>query len=297
MKNLLCKSLLFILFISIPVTVLSFQQQDTKSLFETYPKTEVLLLGTFHFKDAGLDSYKPQYDIDITSDHRQKELHEILEKLSEFKPDAIGLEFKSEHEERILTNFRKYRAGDFELPANEIYQIGFRLAGMLNQNRVYGVDARGRHYSNMTDLSDEEYEAQEKKYIDSLKKFAPGTKEWYPTYSKLYRYNDLKKTQIPLIEYYLYINDQDIIERSHGIYIVDSFKFGMGMPDDYFGPDMKTAWYNRNLRILQNIYLMIEQTKAERVLVVIGSGHLPILTHAVKASPELKLLEVRDILK
>ncbi len=32
--------------------------------FFTPPEASLLLLGTFHFKDAGLDNYKPQFDVD-----------------------------------------------------------------------------------------------------------------------------------------------------------------------------------------------------------------------------------------
>ena len=38
------------------------------------PRAQLLLLGTFHFKDAGLDGYKPKYDVDILSAERQRQL-------------------------------------------------------------------------------------------------------------------------------------------------------------------------------------------------------------------------------
>jgi hypothetical protein len=271
-------------------------QQDIDSLFDSYPKTEVLLLGTFHFKDAGLDSYKPRHDVDIMSEKRQEELALLLDRLKKFAPEAIGLEFNPEEEKGYLEKYEQYLSGRFELPANEIYQIGFKLANMLQHSRVFGVDAEGRHYAEILD-SFEDYDSVEKKYIEKLREYAPATRQWYPTYQKLYRYQDLLKTETTLIDFLIYLNSPETIQRSHGIYLVDSFKFGMGLEKDYFGPDMKAAWYNRNLRILQNIYRMIGETEAKRVLVVIGSGHLPILVHAVKSSPELSLVDTKRILE
>jgi hypothetical protein len=56
-----------------------------------------------------------------------------------------------------------------------------------------------------------------------------------------------------------------------------------------------TAWYNRNLRIFANLQ-RITETPDERLLLLIGGGHLPILRHCIVASPECELVEVADYL-
>jgi len=95
----------------------------------------------------------------------------------------------------------------------------------------------------------------------------------------------------PLEEYLLYLNSPPRTEIGHGPYLVDSFKFGIGRKDDFFGADMKTRWFNRNLRILQNIYRIIDSAE-DQVLIIIGAGHLPILNHAIISSPELEWVEI-----
>jgi len=280
----------------VPLSGKSGQQSDIEDLFNAFPQTEVLILGTFHFKDAGLDSYKPEYDVDITSSKRQHELNLILEKLRQFKPDAVGLEFKPNKQKAMDEKFQKYLNGQFQLPANEIYQIGFRLAAQLEHPKVFGVDAKARYYSELSGLNQEEYQEIEREYVHRLREYDPDIKQWYPIYRKIYRYQDKLKVDLPLIKYFLFLNDPKNIERSHGIYLVDSFKLGLNKKEDYFGADMKTAWYNRNLRILQNIYRIISETNAKRVFVLVGAGHLPILAHAVQSSPELKWIDVRSVL-
>ena len=59
--------------------------------------------------------------------------------------------------------------------------------------------------------------------------------------------------------------------------------------------DVITAWYNRNLRIFANLQ-RITEPPGERLLVVYGAGHIPILRHCVEASPEYDLVEVADYL-
>ncbi|MDX1667086.1 MAG: DUF5694 domain-containing protein [Saprospiraceae bacterium] len=269
---------------------------EIDSLFESYPKTKVLVLGTFHFKDAGLDSYKPQHDLDIKSDERQEELDLVLKKIEAFGPQAIGLEYNPEHEEKFNRRYEQYLAGEFELPANEIYQMGFRLAERLDHEQLFGIDADRRRYADIAALDQEAYQALQKKYVDSILALAPDSKHWNPVFTEYYSFKDKLKMEVPLIEYFRYLNDPALVSRGHGHYLIDSFKFGMGVEGDYFGPDAVTSWYNRNLRILQNIYTMIERSDADRILVIIGAGHLPILLHAIEASPELELVPVSKVL-
>ena len=51
---------------------------DFDSLFDQ-PQAKILLLGTFHFQDRGLDKYKPQNNFDVFSQQRQKEIVELVQ--------------------------------------------------------------------------------------------------------------------------------------------------------------------------------------------------------------------------
>lgn len=71
--------------------------------------------------------------------------------------------------------------------------------------------------------------------------------------------------------------------------------FTLGGGDDYARPDGATEWYNRNLRIFANLQ-RLTAGPGERLLLLIGSGHLPILRHCALASPEYALVEAADYL-
>ena len=55
--------------------------QTPADLLRNAPRAQVLVLGVFHFQDAGLDSYKPQFAFDIRNAERQRELQEVLDQL------------------------------------------------------------------------------------------------------------------------------------------------------------------------------------------------------------------------
>lgn len=264
-------------------------------LIQNAPKAKVMVLGVFHFDDAGLDDYKPRHQVHIHSKNRQREIAEIIHRLSLFSPTKIGLEFRNTAQSRMDSLFNLYRGGQFDLPANEIYQLGFKLAKQAGLEGVDGIDAPGKSYSTISELSQDEYEEKAAEYTRLGLSEKPNTTIWYPIYQELYQFEDSLKMVTPMEEYLIYLNSPERVNTGHGQYLVDSFKFGIGRDDDYFGADMKTRWYNRNLRILQNIYRLIESPD-DRVLIIIGSGHLPILKHAIQRSPELEWVEVSSYL-
>jgi hypothetical protein len=118
--------------------------------------------------------------------------------------------------------------------------------------------------------------------------------QWSPRFQKLYEHGDGLNTQLTLREILLRANSEEHILKGHGHYLVDWFKVGVG--NEYPGVDWVTAWYNRNLRIFANLQ-RITEAPDERILLIIGGGHLPILRHCVLASPEYHLVEVKEYLR
>lgn len=261
-------------------------------LGEQGPRAQLLLLGTFHFNDQGLDSHKPEIQFNVQSGRRQKEIAEVLERLAAFNPTKIAVEVRWSEQARLDESYRQYRAGERDLSPSETHQLGFRLGGMLEHDRLYAVDARGRSYE--PDMTEEEYNARVQALMAGVdpEKVA-AEMEWDRKFEELYDWEDALESRISLREALLFSNRPENLQRHHGHYLVGSFK--LGRDDDYFGVDMKTRWYNRNLRIFQNLQ-RITDSADERILLVIGNGHVPILRHAALSSPEYKLVEVSRVL-
>jgi hypothetical protein len=267
-------------------------------------RAKVLLLGTFHFEDAGRDRYKPQHSIDILSEQRQREVTDVVQRLAAFQPTKVALETPAAHQEQLDQDFLAYCQGAFHLTGNEMHQLGFRLAHTLGHNRLYGVDVWGRYYEPALDI---EIAARDHSLKDLDALLEPHTPAaiaerysqkhlvnvWWSRYAERMAHADEGKTHRTLRENLLEANNEQSIISSHGVYLVDWFKVGTGQA--YPGVDWVTAWYNRNLRIFANVQ-RITGSPDERFILIIGAGHLPILRHCVLASPEYDLIEVHDYL-
>ena len=262
--------------------------------------TEIMLLGSFHFQDRGVDRYKPKRQLEISA--RQAEIQEIVERLSSFEPTKVAVEFAALQQSPVDHDYRAFLRGAFELSGSEHHQLGFRLARKLGHERVHAVDAWGRFYEPPRDLDLEDASGKQEAPFDPHEALETYAREhdqehlltqWSAYYLERYTRIDEKKTQRPLRETLLELNQLPNILAMHGHYLVDHFK--VGTHHEYPGVDVVTAWYNRNLRIFANLQ-RITEPPCERLLVVYGAGHIPILRHCAEASPEYDLVEVSEYL-
>ena len=246
---------------------------------------QLLILGTFHFKDAGLDDYKPEVDVDILSPPRQKELEALLEKLAAFRPTKVLVEVKQDRQGELDERYSAYRAGSDELPANEVYQVGFKLAGQLGHERVFAVDVLGRNYEGLPDRQTYAREHGQEDLLES---------PWDERFTDLYRHDDHLKARTSLIDYLVYLSSEERLRIGHGHYVLRDL--ALGVDGEYPATDSVSGWwYNRNLRIYSNILRVMEA--GDRLLLLIGAGHVPIIRHAAAASPEIALVEVAEVLR
>lgn len=263
----------------------------THFLNEGAPRAQVLLLGTFHFQDAGLDGYKPKHPVDILSAGRQAELADVLQRLAAFRPTQVCIEGDDEFQPKADERYAQYLTGKFSLQdrPNEIYQVGFRLGQLAGVKRLHCVDAASRGFPGMPDT-----EEQVRAYAQTRGEVALLDDGWQERFTALYAHDDELKTQLPLRNFLLYLNSAERLRMGHGHYLTGMFKVGVG--DNYWGADdLAGNWYDRNLRIFARI-LRLASDPRERIVVIIGAGHVPILRHLVQSSPELQLVEVRDVL-
>lgn len=248
------------------------------------PPHQLLLVGTFHFRDAGLDSYRPEFDVDILSAERQAEVIQLVAQLMRFRPTKIAVEVMPDRQAWLDSLYAAYRDGSYALGSNEIFQLGFRLASAVGHRRIYAVDAQRRFFEPWIDPDSFAVSHGQQRLLDP---------DITARYERLHRWEDEAKTHQSLREHLLYLNDPRRALRSHGQYLIDNFE--VGTASEYPGVDAKTAWFNRNLRIFANLQRLVE-SEHERILLVIGAGHLALLQHAAQASPQFQFIELAQIL-
>src|SRR5581483_450441 len=241
--------------------------------------SQIMILGTYHMSNPGLDSVNLQAD-DVLSEKRQSEISDLLQRLAKFNPTKIAIEAPY-GDRNQPARYKNYLAGQYKLGRNEIEQIGFQLAKMLNHTTIYPVDFP----MFMDGTTPNEIEDPKPKPASSTEQ--PKTPQKLSREDKLLR-------QSTVVEYLRHLNDPREIDRNHAQYMT------MLLPDDnpeiYARANLVTNWYKRNLRIFTNINRINEPGK-DRILVLIGSGHLKILRDLAAGSPYFCLIDVNEYLQ
>lgn len=99
-------------------------------------KYTILLLGTYHMGNPGLDMHNVKSD-DVLASQRQMEIYEVVDRLKRFNPTKIAVEALADEHETYNNQYLSYLSGEFTLGANEIHQLGFRTAANLGHDRIY----------------------------------------------------------------------------------------------------------------------------------------------------------------
>lgn len=257
--------------------------------FDDYKSAKLMILGTFHFQDAGKDGFKPT-DLDILSEKRQAEIGELANKLIAFEPTIVAVEWLAKNQSWVDSTFQEYQKGQFDLGSNEVFQLGYRIAGNAGA-KVVCIDAQQRMYDDwismekLREIADYNHQSH---YFDLYEKRSREY-EAYRNYLE-----SLKHNVLTIEEYLRLINSETVMMNNHGWYM-QKFQ-AIGNSEEYPMIDEWTRWYNRNYRIFGNLLRLIE-TGNERILLIIGSGHVPILKQSAMGSPDTELVEVLDYLK
>ena len=161
----------------------------------------------------------------------------------------------------------------------------------MGHKRVHAVDARERPEFKIVHTT--EGLIDHAKALGQNDLIERGTK-WAQWYEDLDRWEDELKTKQTLLEHLRLKNDPRYVRHSLSRYLVAEFEVGGGT--DYTGADWRTAWYNRNLRIFSNL-LRVRTSNSDRILLIIGAGHLPILLQLAESAPEFEAVPVLSVLK
>jgi hypothetical protein len=240
-------------------------------------RPEILILGTYHMANPGHDIFNMEAD-DVTSPKRQKELAELMDVLKKFRPTKIAVE-SDVWSKRRTQEYSDYVTGKFALTRNEIDQIGYRLAKELGHSAIYPVDVDGDFpIGRVTNY------AKANGRADKLESTMAG----WGTIVK--EQGDFLRAHT-VLETLEYMNADVRATRDMGLYF-SLVRYGDA--NDYAGADLLASWYQRNIRIYQNIVRLIDSPN-EKILVIYGSGHLGWLRQNVANDPSVNLRRLSDL--
>jgi len=232
-------------------------------------RAQVMVLGTYHMANPNHDHVKTDYQ-DVLEDRHQRQIEDVVTRLLRYRPTHVAVEVEPGQVPVWQERYEAYRAGRMELGQNEIYQLGFRVAGAMGHSCIHGIDYRidlnigaviasarslgmGRFLAAFERLTREVQEAQRRAEADG-----------------------------GVLGLLRYLNSAEH-DAMHAVYM---HLATVGAGETYVGANVVADWYRRNLFIFSHI-ARLARHDSDRILVLIGAGHRPLLRQFIMDSPDL----------
>lgn len=268
----------------------------SQSWAQTKP-TELLLLGTFHFHNPGADLVKVK-TFDVMTPKVQAELETITDKINQFHPDKIFVEWPWDNQQALDEAYAQYLNGKYDdylkrkyatLAAreaslrSETVQLAFRAGKKAKLTKIYAFD-----YPNISLPFDTVMKSMAAAHQDAL----------LTSIATLMKSNEAeenkKRETYTLTQLLLDANTPQRLAANKSAYIE---KFNRaGSPNNFSGALMVSEWYRRNLYMYSLLQKTVVPTDT-KVLVLLGAGHAAIIEDFAEHDSAFKLTALQDVLK
>jgi hypothetical protein len=233
---------------------------------------EVMLLGTYHFAGSTTDAIQQQTE-DVLTPIRQAELEDLVARLTRWSPDQVAVEWPLDFADSTAARYERYVETGTTQSRNEVVQIGFRLAKRLGHPRVYPIDYRMPIGNDSIGVLFER-RPEFKRRVDSLQKLmqagADSSSPW--------------RRRATIIEHLRAANTDAALHRGNSLGMFGGL-LSVGEGDNYGGPEILARWYERNIKMVHNLTRGLGPN-TRRVLVLVGSGHVPPLRNVLDEAPQ-----------
>ena len=243
--------------------------------------TKVMILGVVHL-EAKNDVHNNVFQDSPLSPKRQEQIAAIIHRLSRFHPTKVLIEAPMDEPE-YAERYQQFLAGMYALPANEIYQLGFKLAAQSKNSAIYSIDTDGPPLIQGGSPAEKRREEFLNTHMASIS--TPAFK------ALLARSSTLQQTGTYL-DLLRYLNTDAAISANASWYSVLD---GIGREADHAGSAYVAQWYTRNCYIFSNILSVIQP--GDRAVVIIGQGHEYLLREFTRLNPNLVYVDPLDYLK
>ena len=251
---------------------------------------QVLLIGTFHYNNPGADVAKTK-SFDIMNKDAQNELEHIAQRIKEYNPTKIFVEWPFDEQKELDSLYHRYQQNqyfsndslsDFYLK-NEIFQLAFRIARKNNIEQLYGIDystsfpfeevlaAIGE--ANQTELMSEIQDGIAKFTVDFDNKIEEGAS---------------------LAELTYYLNTAEM--RKFSNYFHNTLMLLAGDTDNFSGPLLTSEWYKRNLYMWSLVQKQTWETD-ERIMILVGASHAAMFELFINENDDWDIMELHQIME
>lgn len=221
-------------------------------------RPQCLVIGTVHLANPGRDVSNVTVD-DMLTAERQREIEKVTDRLAAFRPTHLAVEWPAAEQAKLDQRYRDYRAGTYRLSADEVDQIGLRLAARLGLERLDAVDWNEMPPGSIEDFDWETWAAQhgQQALLDAIREPHRSQAE-----ATLFRRSTLLASLREL-------NRPEALTDSNRKY----FDYALlGDQTHHPGANWVANWYGRNLKIFANLVRRAAKP-TDRLLVLYGAGH------------------------
>lgn len=99
-------------------------------------------------------------------------------------------------------------------------------------------------------------------------------------------------SDISILEGYAHLNNTEVVKERHEVYMELAM---IGEKKEYYGIDWLTWWYKRNLILYTNLLRLITGPQ-DRVMLLIGSGHVHLIKQFLEESGVCKVVDANEYL-
>jgi hypothetical protein len=241
--------------------------------------TSLLVVGTYHMANPGQDAVNLEAD-DPSSPRRQQELAVLLDRLARYQPTRVAIE-ATYGRSPWLGRYKDWLAGNYQLGKNEIELVGFQLARRAGLTEVSAVDFPMWMDGRIPDEIDYNWTPPASSKQEPATKAAPNPEE------ELLR-------QSTVLEYIRHLNSPEYMAKDHAVYM-SLLRVDTSSNAPFAQTNTLTNWYKRNFRIFTNLY-RVSRPGEQRILLLIGAGHLTILRQLAIDSPDFCLADIGAVL-
>ena len=248
------------------------------------PPIQVMILGTYHFGNPGLDLHNMKVDSVLTP-AKQAELADVAARLAKFNPTKIAIEALSDRVDFGAKKFADFSPKELTTNPDERVQIAFRLAHQLGQNIVYGIDEQSKTIDYFPFDKVDAY-ARAHGQTDALARLQENVERTV---------KDMEAAQKTTPIRIMLANEN---EPARILADQQNFYYGLlafGDEKEQPGAELNAAWYQRNAKIFAKLIQIARP--GDRVLVTFGAGHAFWLRHFVQNTPGFELVEPNSYLR
>lgn len=242
------------------------------------PPVQVMVLGTYHMDNPGLDLHNAKAD-DVLTPRRQAELAAVAQALAAFRPTVIAVERVTPAPDYQDARYREFDVSQLASHRDERVQVGYRLARLAGLMTVHGIDEQP----------------------------APGEPDYFPferVQAGVQRHGedaalaammsrtgelvaDFERLQAGRTVAELLVDANDLRTMADPSMYYQLLELDVG--EDQPGAELLGYWFMRNAKIFAKLMDIVKP--GDRVVVLFGGGHKHWLEHLARNTPGFVVID------